>query len=305
MVSSTFTFLFHLILSLPLNPYDFIIILLDPCCAPRYRWDQLLVLAWRAFLPLVLVGVFFVTFIFVSNLTFFQNPSDISEMFNIAFFSLYLKNNLLIKRMIRTYFIFILYIRSFFLEEKPEFIYGVSILLFLIKYTYPNSISFFQVTYIWLALGVNLIFVDLLGSQISNYALSEHGLWFTTYLTITLKNSSLNMKRHIGFKAASALIIGKTPMTATGRATLTVGFITGCGWLYNERLNRIHQKEMAAEQRVHQEQEAIKQRVHQEQEAAKQRAYDFYKQQHEKWENKRFNKGTEPKYDEEMKARFK
>lgn len=34
---------------------------------PRYRWDQLLVLAWRTYLPLVLAGVFFVSIIFVST----------------------------------------------------------------------------------------------------------------------------------------------------------------------------------------------------------------------------------------------
>jgi len=40
---------------------------------PRYRWDQLLVLAWRTYLPVVLVGVFFVTVLFVSSLS----PSDL------------------------------------------------------------------------------------------------------------------------------------------------------------------------------------------------------------------------------------
>lgn len=31
---------------------------------PRYRWDQLLVLAWRTYLPLVLLGVLFILFFF-------------------------------------------------------------------------------------------------------------------------------------------------------------------------------------------------------------------------------------------------
>lgn len=47
---------------------------------PRYRWDQLLVLAWRTYLPLVLLGVLFIIFffnffsIFESNSEFFMLP---------------------------------------------------------------------------------------------------------------------------------------------------------------------------------------------------------------------------------------
>lgn len=36
---------------------------------PRYRWDQLLVLAWRTYLPVVLVGVFFITIVMLSGIS--------------------------------------------------------------------------------------------------------------------------------------------------------------------------------------------------------------------------------------------
>lgn len=43
----------------------------------------------------------------------------------------------------------------------------------------------------------------------------------------------------------STIFIGKTAMTATGRAALVAGVFTGTSWLLNTHLDRIHQKEEA------------------------------------------------------------
>lgn len=48
---------------------------------PRYRWDQLLVLAWRTYLPLVLAGVFFITLIFVSVFYVPEDAISINKLF--------------------------------------------------------------------------------------------------------------------------------------------------------------------------------------------------------------------------------
>jgi len=61
-----------------------IVILCLFCCLraalPRYRWDQLMTLAWRAFLPIVLSGCFFVYSSFVLSFDFFRAFPDLVTM---------------------------------------------------------------------------------------------------------------------------------------------------------------------------------------------------------------------------------
>lgn len=54
--------------------------MLDKGGIPRYRWDQLLVLAWRTYLPLVLAGVFFITLVMLATLNL---SSDIELLLSI------------------------------------------------------------------------------------------------------------------------------------------------------------------------------------------------------------------------------
>lgn len=77
--------------------------MLDKGGIPRYRWDQLLVLAWRTYLPLVLAGVFFITVIFIWNTSvdFSQHLTEEYLLFFIVSSKTTLKNkreNIFIKR---------------------------------------------------------------------------------------------------------------------------------------------------------------------------------------------------------------
>lgn len=114
---------------------------MDTCRSPRYRWDQLLVLAWRTYLPLVLVGVFFVTIIFVCTL----NTSDHSTSQELFLFLPLIisksKNKNLFIGIINILILFILSLFSIIFPYVPFFIAIISSILFLsqpMAYYFPE-----------------------------------------------------------------------------------------------------------------------------------------------------------------------
>ena len=201
---------------------------------PRYRWDQLLVLAWRIYLPLVLAAVFWVSMLAIISLT----ETNIYGFYIGIFLTKVDRNTcLLCKKMISYYAVFILYIRSFLIKDiGPQVIYSFVIFINLLRFFDPD-LSMFTVTYLWLYLGINLIFYDYLGSSISMFIQENPTSYLATYLCV-LKESHLLVKRHIGTQSFKALIIGTTPMTATGRAALIGAAVSGGSWFINEALKR-------------------------------------------------------------------
>lgn len=83
MVSGFVSMIFQLILYLRLNFRYFVIILLDTCSITEVSLGPIISVSLENYLPLVLLGVFFITAIFVSNLSF----SDSSCYLFIPFFA--------------------------------------------------------------------------------------------------------------------------------------------------------------------------------------------------------------------------
>lgn len=90
-------------------------------------------------------------------------------------------------------------------------------------------------------------------------------------------------------KAITALVVGKTAMTATGRATLIAGLFTGSCWLYSTAQDR-----KAANMRADADRQAAS--MSSASRAAEERAFRAYETAHETWRKKTFKKGQEPKY---------
>ena len=154
-------------------------------------------------------------------------------------------------------------------------------------------------------LGSQLMVYDELGSRIShnlNYHSSpilskEHLQYFLQH-----PNSII---RHISLTAISNTIIGRTYMTATGRAILIVGAFTGAAWLYNSHLDR-----KAANQRSNADRDVTvdgttaqqAETAHEvaERLAAKARAYQNYQDYKKEYNNTPFYKsrGPKPQWDE-------
>jgi hypothetical protein len=186
-----------------------------------------------------------------------------------------MQTNSLLKYIITIYSSWILFVRSFFIKEHPRFIP----LLLIIGHLnlYFNIIPSYDIkalTYWFLWLGIYCIGIDTLGSIISSHALQGTSSLFDQvipFLTQERKSYFVNYYLHAGI---TALIIGKTPMTSTGRAALGVGVISGIGYLINAHLDRQHQGAQNARQREWQGNQAQQQREWQEHEAQRQRDWE-------------------------------
>lgn len=225
--------------------------------------------------------------------------------------------------------IYFLFIRSFFVTEKSQIFWIKTILpltsaFFLVLNSYfPTLFNFFTLSYCYLACGANLMAYDYLCVMIAQNTLGNTETPLLCYATIvSLKKSPNILKRYIGTKVAFGLIIGKTPMTSTGRATIVVGVCSGASWLMNEHFNRkaldrraeqdritqnqrAEQDRAAENQRAEQDraaenQRAIDARVFQIQQDEKLRAYENYKYARDSYHNKyrALRKGSEPKWSE-------
>jgi len=125
----------------------------------------------------------------------------------------------------------------FFLVERPALIYSYVLLLVFIKGILGLSITYYIATLgYW---GINLVIYDNLGSFISENKIS---LGLVTLLSKGQVNPNMVI-RHVSAKAITALVIGKTPMTVIGRATLIVAAVSGAGYLVDNHFARLHDAE--------------------------------------------------------------
>ena len=92
---------------------------------------------------------------------------------------------------------------------------------------------------ILLIIGTYLIAIDTIGSYISEIILNKKYTYLNNFFEIRDQNKYL-------LAGWSTIIIGKTPMTATGRAAIGAGFISGGVFLYNGHLQRAHEISQAA-----------------------------------------------------------
>ena len=178
----------------------------------------------------------------------------------------------------------VLFIRSFFLVERPLF-------LFFIICLYPFFTLFVTVDANWapfvhmrvlMTFGIYLIGMDSIGSFFAKNIMEFPYLidFFSNRNTSTFEGKYL----HAGW---SALIIGKTPMTATGRAAIGAAFVSGGAFLYNNYLQRMHESALAQSQRAHESGQA-----------ERQRAYANYTYARDQYDKSYFKRGPRPTWSE-------
>lgn len=185
--------------------------------------------------------------------------------------------------------LFFLILRTFFIEDRTmyflKYIVPTITTCFLgLSHLFPDIFSAFTATYFFLWLGMQLILCDLIGSFVVTHIKTNLDPVLSVTTLISLQHNQKYLRRFIGFKA---LIVGTTPMTATGRASLIVGVCTGTAWLANNYLDR-----QAANQRAAADRQAMDQRAAADRQAMDQRAaadrkakYDFYewRTRYDKW----------------------
>jgi hypothetical protein len=179
----------------------------------------------------------------------------------------------------------VLFIRSFFLKERPLFV-------FFIITIYPLLTLFFNLDPNWspfvnmrllLSLGFSLIAMDSLSSSIATH-ISKY-----PYLIEFFNNRDLStLKGQFLAAGWSALIIGRTPMTASGRAAIAAAFVSGGVYLYNSHL-----------QRVHEAAQTVRQHAHENEQAMRQRAYANYTYARDQYDKAYIKKGPKPTWSEQ------
>lgn len=143
-----------------------------------------------------------------------------------------------------------------------------------LSHLFPDIFSAFTATYFFIWLGVQLIFWDFIGSVVVTHINTNPDPIISITTLISLQNNHKFLRKYIGFKT---LIMGSTPMTATGRASLIVGLCTGSAWLANSYFDG-----QAANPRAEADRQAANQRAY----ANRKAKYDF-----EEWHT-RYNKWT-------------
>ena len=211
---------------------------------------------------------------------------------------------------------YILYIRSFFIKDVTHAflticVPGINMVLIFLSKFYPDLFNLFFTTYALLWIGLQLQIFDYLGSRLSSYILHDPDpiVSMTTFLLLTRHPNIV--VRHVSAASVTSLVIGKTAMTATGRATLMVGLGTGTVWLFNCYLDRNAMDERATvdrkamDERATADRKAMDERATADRQArsndeAKARAYQNYKDSAASYNTTRFykKKGDKPTWDE-------
>lgn len=201
--------------------------------------------------------------------------------------------------------LWILYVRSFFIKDRTYFVvfyflpFMTTLFIFL-TYIFPDIFTGFSAFYFHMYLGSQFIIYDEIGSRISHNFINTPDSIFSHQNLQHFLNHRNVVVRHISFTAISNIIIGKTAMTATGRATLVVGAFTGSAWLYNNYRDR-----EAAEARAQADRSAADARAQADRSAAdlqqeKARAYQNYQDARHSYEKKRFHyRDHKPQWDED------
>lgn len=229
---------------------------------------------------------------------------------------LFNKKKYYLRKIFRPIFLYVLFIRSFFLTDKSQHILLTSLplisMLFVSLNKYSLSFSNFSNFYLFILMGIYLIAYDNIGSQISFNIINDYDPIISISYLISLKKNKLMLKRFLGGLTWSGVVIGTTKMTQTGRATLIAGFCTGTVWLFNSYLDRksATQDRQAANERAHQDREAANERARQDREAAayqaerlrteaaRERAFKAWQQQHKTWAETPIyrRRGPEPQF---------
>ena len=143
---------------------------------------------------------------------------------------------------------FIFNLRYFFRKERPEIIYIVGLIIMCLSF-FDFSGHIILICYAYCCIfGLNLISYDNLGSIFSEYLFnnsqSSFSLGFSYFLTSAQTHKYSIIRRFAHTASVTSLILGKTPMTATGRAYLFVGLVGGTMttsvFVYNQHLQRAH-----------------------------------------------------------------
>lgn len=190
----------------------------------------------------------------------------------------------------------VLFIRSFFFKERPLFILFVSLIYPIFTLIYPTDTlydPFIQMRFL-LAVGIYLIGIDALGNLISI------NIQKMPYLDAFFANRNKNSLKGLYLSAGwSAIFVGKTAMSSTGRAAIVAALVSGGIFLVNGHMQRTHESAEAACQRAHESAEAARQRAHEITEAARQRAYEDYKHARDQYEKQFFKQGPKPTWSED------
>jgi hypothetical protein len=202
--------------------------------------------------------------------------------------------------------LWILYIRSWFIKDQTVrlvtiFIPLVTIAFIFLNKIYPNFFTYIQNIYFFIYIGSQLLVYDTLGSKISeNILTSQNPLFSTTTLIVLAHNKNPIIRhifRHVNY---SAMFMGKTPMSAAGRAALIAGVFTGISYSINAHLDRTAANQRTALDRAAADQRAAADRAAAAAAAAAKMPYDIWQtqhhtwdKQHERWES-RWWRGPEP-----------
>ena len=179
-----------------------------------------------------------------------------------------------LKYLLTIYASWILFVRSFFLIERPWIIPVLILLAHANLYLkiLPDY-DIISVTHFFLWFGIYCIGIDSLGSMISSYALSNTPNLLDQLLPFLNEKPKNILTDYYRCSGITALIIGKTAMSSTGRAAIVVGVISGGGYLINAHLQRQHDAVENAKNRDATAREAQRNRKAAANEAQKQREF--------------------------------
>jgi hypothetical protein len=177
--------------------------------------------------------------------------------------------------------------RSFFKKEQPWLIYVIGILFFIniIYKVFP----ILSVSVCLVLQGFYLISLDLYGelfaSLIVHDSTSAFSMGYMVFLT-KHKSSQYTIIKRTMIRAAMGLIVGKTALTATGRATVIVGGMTAASLMVDHALERRHQSFENELDRKHASDESERDRKHVSDENEKTRQHERDRWAHENTKKK-------------------
>jgi hypothetical protein len=192
----------------------------------------------------------------------------------------------MVKYIVTLYASWLLFIRSFFINEKPWLI-PLMVVIFHLN-VYLEIFPFFDMVRIaqfFLWLGIYCIAIDNLGSIISTYALSGTSNLFDNVIPFLTKERGNFVESFYKNSGYAALIMGKTAMTATGRASLIIGVLSGAGYLLNAQLDRNHQAAQNTQNHDRQDKRDQRQRDFTSREAQRQRDWQDRKDKQKAYES--------------------
>lgn len=185
--------------------------------------------------------------------------------------------------------LWILYIRSWFIKDQTQrmviiFIPLVTISFIFLNKIYPNFFTCIQNTYFFIYIGSQLVVYDTLGSKISENILTSQNPLFSTTTLIVLAHNKNPVIRHIFRRVNySAMFMGKTAMSATGRAALVAAVFTGIAYSINGHLDRTAANQRAALDRAAADQRAAADRAANMAQEIWKVQYHTWDEQHKRW----------------------